>query len=90
MRRFAMRLALRASGWFAEKLFDLAEAIDAMDNRPPPPPSAPVVVTPAPAKKAAKPVVKHCYYCGVVPRFGVCACGLAPGLAQRFAAGGAC
>ena len=90
MNRFLSRIAMRSAGWLAERAFDLACVLDAMDD---PPPGASPAVVPMPQHPVRKPrrrVADQCPNCGVVPRFGVCGCGLAPGLAQRMVAGGVC
>lgn len=89
MRRFAMSLALRLSGWFAEKLFDLACAIEAMDSPskeqtlPVEGPSVPIVARSVPLSERTA----HgyaCSTCGKTTTLGTCRCGLSDDALSRW------
>lgn len=88
MKRFAMRLALSASGWFAEKLFDLACALEAMDSpkEQPLPVEGPSVAIEL--RKVPHSVrTKHgyaCSTCGKTTTIGSCRCGLSDDALSRW------
>jgi hypothetical protein len=89
MKRFAMRLALRASGWFAEKLFDLACALEAMDSPkeqatlPVEGPSVPIVARLVP-QSIRTPHGYACSTCGKTTTIGSCRCGLSDDALSRW------
>ena len=90
MRRFAMSLALRLSGWFAEKLFDLACAIEAMDSPskeqaalPVEGPSVPIVARLVP-QSIRTPHGYACSTCGKTTTLGTCRCGLSDDALSRW------
>lgn len=88
MYRFLSRIAMRLAGWFAERLFDLACALDAMDN---PTSQSEELAPPRKIPQSTRtPNGYHCSNCGTTPRLGACACGLPPGSAVRWSPGGVC